>query len=364
MTLRIAYVINSLEGGGAALPIPKLARVMADWGADVRIFALSRRDGRAEATILAVGLTCTICDCPESDNLRAFWWLKREMQGWRPSIIWTSLTRATLIGLLLGRYLRIPVISWQHNAFLKPGNERWLRWLQPLGRLWVADSPMVAALTATRLRVPPDRLMVWPLFSTDPDAPVAAPWQPGQTLRIGSLGRLHNAKGYDVLIAALAQLNARGFVSPVPFEVLIAGDGALLAELRDAARSAGVTTIRWTGYADDPKAFLASLHAYVQPSRREGFCIAAHEAMHAGLPVIASAVGELQTSITDGVDGSLVPPGDPSRLADALAHLLTHAPALHAMGQTARQQVDARYSPAQFAAAGRAILDRLAKTTR
>lgn len=358
--MRIAYIVNSLEGGGGALPIPRLARVMTDWGAEVRIFALSRRDGRALPSIEAAGLACEICPHGETANLRALQWLDAELRRWRPTVLWTSLSRATIIGILLGTLRRIPVVSWQHNIYLKPGNAFVLRLLQPLARLWIADSQSVAELTAQRLRVPQARLMTWPIFSADAQATAASIWRQGEVLRLGCLGRLHPAKGYDVLIQALAQLDAEGFTPAVPFEIHVAGDGALRGELEAMARAAGIKTIHFVGYASKPAAFLAGLHAYIQPSRHEGFCIAAHEAMQAGLPVIASATGEMSFDITDGLDGYLVPPGNAADLARALAKVLRNPEGLHGMGLVARRNVQHKYGADRFAAAGRMILDRLA----
>jgi glycosyltransferase involved in cell wall biosynthesis len=359
MTIRIAYVINSLEGGGAALPVPELARVMRGWGAEVRVFALMRRNGHALAALEAAGLDVVIRDEGAHDHLAALRWLDREMQAWKPALIWTSLSRATLLGLILGPWRRIAVVSWQHNAFLKPMNRRLLRLLSGRAKIWVADSQSVAALTVQRLGVPEDRVMTWPIFCADLSAPVARPWQPGEVLHLGSLGRLHRAKGYDVLIAALAHLNAQGFAPPVPFRISIAGEGGEGPALMAAARAAGVQSITWAGYSATPKAFLAGLHGYVQPSRVEGFCIAAHEAMQAALPVIVSAVGELPQTVQDGITGLVVPPEDPVALAAALARLLGDPQQMHAMGAAARAQVLDTFSEARFNAAGRAILDRV-----
>src|SRR3546814_8837707 len=66
------------------------------------------------------------------------------------------------------------------------------------------------------------------------------------------------------------------------------------------ARARGLENVRFVGFTDDAPAFLAGLHAYVQPSHHEGLCIAAHEAMLAALPVVGTAVGELPRSLGDG----------------------------------------------------------------
>jgi glycosyltransferase involved in cell wall biosynthesis len=353
--IRIAYVINSVEGGGAALPVPSIARVLRDHGAAVTILALTRRDGRAIAPMAAAGLDVRVRGGGIDDHVAAFRWLDREIASLRPTHIWTSLTRATLLGQLVGLRRRVPVVSWQHAAWLKPGNRRLLRLMQPLSRLWIGDSNAVTRLTAERLKVPPERLMQWPIFRADPDAPQAAPWRPGETIRIGSLGRLHPVKGYDVLIDALARLPS----GLPPYALSIIGEGAERTTLATRAAALGLGNVRLEGYSDDPRTALSRLHLYVQPSRSEGLCVAAHEAMQAGLPVIASAVGQLPHSIEQGVAGLTVPPGDPQALADALAALLANPDRLAAMGASARAAVLDRFGPDRFDAAGRAIIERL-----
>ena len=352
--MRIAYVINSVEGGGAALPVPTLAAVMQRAGATVRLFALVRRDGRALPAMLHAGLDPEVRDGGETDHLAALRWLDSQVAAWRPTHIWTSLSRATLLGQLVGLRRRVPVVSWQHAASLKPANRRLLRATQRLSRLWIGDSAAVTRLTAERLGVPPERLMQWSIFRADPHAPRAAPRQDGAPLRIGSLGRLHPVKGYDVLIEALARLGDPG----LPVELVIAGDGAERATLERLAGASEVRNVRFAGYCDDARGFLASLDLYVQPSRSEGLCVAAHEAMQAGLPVVASAVGELPYSI--GTDcGRTVPPNDPEALAAALREMLSDPTRLAAMGRAARTRVLDRFGPERFEAAGLAVLARM-----
>lgn len=357
--MRIAYIINSTEGGGAAFPVPAVAQVLKAHGASVEIFALTRRDGRAIAAMEAEGLKVHVRGGREKDHIGAHGWLGREMRAFRPDLLWTSLTRATLLGQLVGRRLGVPVVSWQHAAFLKPANRLLLRATQRSSCLWVADSHSVADLTAERLNVPPERLAVWPLFSARQAAPQARPWRPGEPLKIGTLGRLHPVKGHDVLIAALARLRSTTLHPLTSFEVRIAGDGAERERLQAAISAAELTNVRLTGFESDPQRFLADLHLYVQPSRSEGLCISVHEAMQAGLPSIVSAVGELPYSIHDGETGLVVPPGDPEALCQALCWALTHPEHLAPMGLAARARVMDRFGAAAFARAGAEVMARL-----
>jgi glycosyltransferase involved in cell wall biosynthesis len=357
--LRIAYVINSLEGGGAALPVPAVARTLIAQGGRVEIFALTRRDGRALAPMAAAGLTVHVRPGGEKDHAETLAWLEGQMRDWRPDVIWTSLTRATLLGQIVGRRLGIPVISWQHNARLKLANLLMLRLGQSRSRLWVGDSHSVTALTADRLAVPDWRLVAWPLFAADPQAPQARPWRPGQTLELGSLGRLHPAKGYDVLIEALHRLRVQGCVFPTPIRVRIAGEGAERAALQARIDQAGLDFVQLSGFHERPRDFLAELHLYLQPSRAEGLCIAAHEAMQAGLPTVVSRVGELPYSVDNGVTGLTVCPDDPWSLSEALGRLLSRPDRLAEMGAASRARVLEQFNQAAFEQAGAAIYQRL-----
>jgi glycosyltransferase involved in cell wall biosynthesis len=355
--MKIAYVIDSLEGGGVALPAPLITRVLRNTGAHVEIFALTRRDGRALAPMISDGLDVHVRN-GKGGVLGSYFWLDKQLKEYKPNLIWTSLTRATIIGLLLGKRKHIPVVCWQHNAYLK-SFRRFLLWLlrkQPV--MWVGDSDMVADLTAKRFDVPPERMACWPLFSADADASQATPWQLGQPIRLGSLGRLHRQKGYDLLIDALVLLKQRGFVSSVPFKISIAGEGRDRAKLVAKAKKIGFSGLQLVGFVEQPKQFLASLHLYIQPSRYEGFCISMHEAMQAGLTVIASKVGQMPYTVEAG-SGWVVDSGDVPALADALADALSHPEKLAAMGQAAKARVYPRYSSEAFKDAGENILQRL-----
>lgn len=345
--MKIAYIINSTEGGGAAFPVPSIAKALRDCGASIEVFALTRRDGRALPAMIASGLSPSVRDGGETDHLRALAWLDRTVAGFQPDIIWTSLTRATLLGQLVGLRRRIPVVSWQHKAYLRPANRLLLRSMRRLSALWVADSSSVATFTMRELLVSPARLVTWPIFAADASAPQAQPWRPGEVLRIASLGRLHEHKGYDILIAALARL--RSAVDPLPpFEVTIAGAGDDREELLAQAAAAGLTNLSFIGFVEDTRSFLASQHLYLQPSRSEGFCVAAHEAMQAGLPVLASRVGEMANSIQPGVTGALVPPGDAGALAAALADCLASPANLHSTGIAGRERLLAQFGAGRF----------------
>ncbi|MGY6770310.1 glycosyltransferase family 4 protein [Komagataeibacter sp. NFXK3] len=356
--MRIAYVINTFEGGGAALPIPDIVEVCRANGHSVEVAALSPRNGRAMPALRKAGLEPVVLAEDTSSPALMLHRLDAWVRKVQPTHIWTSLTRATLLGQLVGLRQGIPVVSWQHNAFLKPANLALLRLMRNRSRLWVGDSGYVTELTRQRLALPADRVMSWPIFRIDPDLAPAAPWRAGEVVQIGSLGRLDPSKGYDVLFRALLAL--RDVPGLPPYKVTIGGEGAEHARLQGFCQRHGLDQVHFAGYVEDTAAFLRGCHLYVQPSRQEGFCIAAHEAMNMGLPVLGSTVGEMTHSITEGVSGWHVRPRRPHELAGKLEQALRQPERLAPMGQAARAYVAQHFSPAAFMQAGSAVLQRMA----
>ncbi|OUJ11930.1 glycosyltransferase [Acetobacter okinawensis] len=358
--MKIAYVINSVEGGGAASPVPAITQVMREAGHHVEVFALTRRDGLAIEPMHKAGLSVHIRPGTRKDHGPALYWLNRQMRTYQPDVIWTSLSRATLLGQIVGQWRHVPVISWQHSARLKPFNAFMLRRFRDKTALWVADSSCVAEQTRQTLGISPEHLVLWPIFRADASFPIATPWQPGTIVRIGALGRLHPVKGYDILCAAIARLQSLPDLPP--FEVLIAGEGEERPKLEKLI-ARGNLPVRIMGHVKNPAGFLSQLHLYVQPSLWEGFCLAAHEAMLAGLPVIASRAGEMPATITPQT-GRIVPPQDVEALTSALYELLRQPDQLALMGQRARSTVLDRFGAARFDQTGRTILARVEQIVR
>lgn len=359
--MRITYVINSVEGGGAQSPLPHIVGALEKAGAKVTVLALARRNGKAIALLERHGIRFEVREGEEGDHLAALRWIVARAREHSSDVLWTSLTRATLLGQIAGQRLLLPVVSWQHNAFLKPWNERLLRLRSSASDLWIADSDDVAQLTARRMRVAQTRLMTWPIFAADPAAPVARPALRGERLRIGSLGRLHPNKGYDVLIEALRLMVRQDPVIAGRVSFAIAGIGEEEDSLRQKATALGVADlIQFVRHIDDPAAFLAACHAYVQPSRREGFCIAAHEAMQAGLALVVSRTGQMPRTVTAADAGLVVEPKEPEELAAALIELARDDTRRAVWGANARRHVLSQYSKDRFDAIGAEIVSRIA----
>jgi len=135
-------------------------------------------------------------------------------------------------------------------------------------------------------------------------------------------GHLAESKGIGTLLAAHRRLVAEGR----SVLLLVAGDGPMAPDVAAASRDPGVKgLVRAVGEVrhEEMAHWFASADVVCVPSHREGFGLVALEAMACGSPVVASDVGGLPEIIVDGVNGRLVPPADPDRLAAALGQTLS-----------------------------------------
>ncbi len=136
---------------------------------------------------------------------------------------------------------------------------------------------------------------------------------------ITTIGRLNAQKGHATLIAAAARVVAE--TPEVRF--LIAGDGDLLDALRAQAAALGLSgAVVFAGHRTDVPALLAATDVFCISSNYEGTPLVLFEAMAAGKAIVSTAVDGCREVLTEGRNGLLVPPADPSALAQALVRVL------------------------------------------
>jgi glycosyltransferase involved in cell wall biosynthesis len=173
--------------------------------------------------------------------------------------------------------------------------------------------------------------VVYPGVDVPPCAPGAGAARTGMGCVLGTAGRLAPIKGIEYLIRALPLVRAG--VPDVTLE--IAGSGPEEAALKKEALRLGLDgCVRFLGWQEDIP--FNNWNVFVSPSIEESFGIAALEAMAAGLPVVASAVGGLTELVEDGKTGWLTPPADPKALATKLVSLLLNPRERQEMGDAAR----------------------------
>ncbi len=115
--------------------------------------------------------------------------------------------------------------------------------------------------------------------------------------------------------------------------LVLVGDGPLHVAVEQQVQALDLADkVTFMGLRRDVPEILAASHCFVLSSRWELQPITILEAMRAGLPVIATAVGGVADTVADGLSGLLVKPGDEAGLADAMLALCTHPEQGMAMG--------------------------------
>lgn len=173
------------------------------------------------------------------------------------------------------------------------------------------------------------------------------------TRRVVVVGRLSPRKGIDVAVEAVARLRSEG--RPVLLELcgtVFPGYEWYEAELRErAARPDLAGAVTFSGYVSPTWPALARAEVVLVPSRTEPFGNVAVEAQLAGRPVIASGVQGLREIVSDGENGQLVPPDDPTALGAAIGRLLDDDGLAALLAAAGRASALERFTPERYRAA-------------
>ena len=141
-------------------------------------------------------------------------------------------------------------------------------------------------------------------------------------------------KGFDLILVAACVLKER-FPG---LQVLLVGDGPRRPFLEDVAKRLGVShCVHFVGAVDDVRIPLAILDVYIFPSRwPEAFGLTLVEAMAAGKAVVATSHGAVTEILQHDVQGWIVPPNDPSAMAESIQGLLRDRAVVARLGAAAQ----------------------------
>jgi glycosyltransferase involved in cell wall biosynthesis len=324
---RIAFVVTRSDGmAGVQLYVLGLTRALQEAGHAVRVFVGGQGvfvDRLREAGVPVTPIPAMIRSLDPRAELRASVHLFRALREFGPELITTHSSKAGILGRVLGRALGVPVLVTAHGWLLTPGKlsaRQRLVWLveagaAPLAARTLAVSEYDRGIALEHRVVPAAKIAVVPNALPDLDPPqLADPSRSPPTIVM--VARFEIPKLPTMLIAALARL------LQLDWRCELIGDGPLRPEVEAAiAQVPGLgDRVALLGTRDDVPERLAAAQIAVLVSEREGFPLAVLEAMRAGLPVVASAVGGIPEAITPAC-GRLVAPGVEA-LVDALAPLL------------------------------------------
>ncbi|MDI2090772.1 glycosyltransferase [Commensalibacter oyaizuii] len=357
--MKIYYVISSLEGGGAEFVVPDLAEFFTSLGHSFKVLACLPRDMETAALLEKRNVPYQLLSLNGDHRLKSTYNLLKTVRNDPPDILWTSLSRGALDGQIVGKLCKIPVISWKHSANLAAYTGPMVRLLQRLSQLWIADSDGVADFLQNNMKVSVNRIMTWPLFKIPTHLPDPKPWNGQGIFHIGSMGRLHPVKNFDMMIRSIHYINQKYPEIGKRIQLSIAGAGEEEAKLRSLIEELNLPNVALVGFYTNVMDYLKNLQLYIQVSTYEGMCIALHEALAAGLPVISTDVGEMRFCVRNNPIGTLLNQHSSEALGEAIIEYFNNSEKTQQFGSNARTYIQSRYSQKAFQNAGQAILHRI-----
>lgn len=348
----VAHLIGSLSVGGAERNLFYLAPYMAKSRFRYAILCLMRR-GEFASEVEKMGITVVEFGYRRRNTVTTTLRLARFLRKNKVKILHTHLFLPGLIGRIAAWLAGTPVIITHEE-----GRTLWKKWYHKLFErvaifktdLRLAVSQDIAELRIKEEGTPPAKIRILPSGGVEPkifDVPESVSAGKRSQLGlanqivVGTIGRLVEAKGLDLLLEAASIL--KRLDSRVKF--VIVGDGPLEEDLRRQIKAKNLDGIvHLLGKRTDIPEILSVIDVYVITSRTEGTPVSLIEAMMAAKPVAATAVGGIPEIISDGVDGILVTPEDAQEIANAILRLIKDADLRRRLGDQARKKAIERYS--------------------
>lgn len=273
--MRIMQVMLGKGFGGAERSFVDLVLELCARGHEV--IAVTEQRGQAQHKLPALSnLTTQTIRCYGSWDVLSMLKVRRLMHRYQPELFHTHLARAACIAGRAAFAKNIPGIAKTHNLV----NLKYYRGIEYL----VATTQQQQNYLLEHGRHP-ELVKRIPNFSRLPAVDVIRAHGDHKTWRIKTLGRFVFKKGFDNLIAAVAELKRAG----VSLAVEIAGDGperaALLQQINRQSLRDSVFLRPWV---EDVATFLSDADLFVLPSRDEPFGIVILEAMANGVPIITT----------------------------------------------------------------------------
>lgn len=341
---RILQVASGDLWGGAEACVHQLCVELRN--ANLEVCAVIMNPGELSKRLAAAGIRILVLDEGVQSPLALFWRLRDMLREFRPDVVHSHRRKENVLAAVASLAVtgsRPVLVTTIHGMNEHDRAPLWTR--SGMARLVekATDRLLDARVAvsrdlASRLKVQGRGAGVFTIHNGIAPGE-AAPMRsiPDCTFpTVGFAGRLVPVKRVDLVLEVAQHLKSAG--NPVRFEIL--GDGPLRSALETAAIHKGVQdVVDFRGFREDVLEHLGSWDALVLTSDHEGLPMICLEALAAGVPVVARAVGGLTEIITDPKQGVLVDSEDPAALA---------AGVLSVIGRRARAEPGASLLPAGF----------------
>jgi len=294
------------------------------------------------------------------DDLRALGELAAIAREFRPDIVHTHLAKAGTLGRLAGRIAGAHAIVHTYHGTVFRGyfGRTTSRAFVQIERTLSHLTTRIVAITPGQRRelielgIGDDRKVVEIPLGLDL-APFLQPLDradarsrlglPADKPVVAIVARLVPVKNVSLFLRAMLSVPS-GFA-------LIVGDGELRSSLEAEATDLGIADrTRFVGWQSGMRAVYAAADIVALTSHNEGSPVSIIEAMAAGRPIVATAVGGVPDVVRNGVDGLLVPPGDGDALAAAINSLVADPLRRDRLAAAARTSVHPRFDGSRLVA--------------
>ena len=341
--MKILYIVTRGDViGGASMHVLELAGEMQRRGCDVTILlgpgdiVAQLAQQRGLSTIVEPLLLRQISPL---QDLRCFIRLSRLLRQLRPDVLHLHSAKAGLLGRIVAKLQRVPVIysvhGWSFSMYQgrKARCFQWLeRMLMPMTDQLVLVCQRDMNIASTVLGAKPCQVaLVHNGISEYQSKPKTADIS---SCRLISVARFEEPKDQATLLKAIAD---------VPYQnwhLQFVGSGPTLDSCRKLANELGLTQVEFLGERSDVAELLVQADLFVLSSLSESLPVSVIEAMRAGLPVVATDVGGMAELVVDGQNGYLVAPKDVNQLCQRLADLMTEPQLRQQMGSAARSRFE------------------------
>ena len=367
----VLHLIDTSGTGGAETVYLRLVAGLDQ--ARFRSVAAIPDRGWLSGSLLARGIQPVFIPSTRAFDLGLLWGIVRVVREQRVDLIQTHLLTSAVYAAIAGLLTGVPVVSTLHG--LNDVRATYLsiksRALRLNRQSLVLVSERLRADLSASLHLSRQRSHV---IHNGVDSATFSPrrdlgWRRGlgiadDEVLIGGVGRIIEAKGFDVLLRAAVALRPRDR----RYRFVVVGDpnpnDDELRRLLALRTELGLDqVVLFPGFVEDMPRVYASLDALAITSRTEGFSLVAVEAMASGLPVISTRCGGPEEIVTDGVDGLLIPCDDPDSLASAVERLFGDRELRAALVARARTCAVERFSLDSMVMQYEALYDALLRST-
>jgi sugar transferase (PEP-CTERM/EpsH1 system associated) len=233
------------------------------------------------------------------------------------------------------------------------GRQRLRRLFKPFVHHYITVSRDLASYLEHKVDVPPARItQIYNGVNTDVFHPARGGREPlewrgsggNDLFVIGTVGRMQEVKDQVTLARAFAALMRQMPGAQRRVRLAMIGDGPLRERAQKVLAEAGIAQCAWLpGNRNDVPRIMRGFDLFVLPSLAEGISNTILEAMASGLPVVATAVGGNPELVEEGITGTLVPAGDPERMAAALRAYVENADLCRRQGLAALAAIERRF---------------------